>query len=33
MESNAVNENYYHRLAAIQTLGFLSDLMEGEPLN
>jgi len=33
MESNATNDNPFHRLAAMQTLGFLSDLMEGEPLN
>ena len=29
MESNAINDNLNHRLAAMQTLGFLSDLMEG----
>ena len=33
MENNAVNENILYRLAAMQTLGYLSDLMEGQPLN
>jgi len=33
MESNAVNDNFYHRFAAMQTLGMLSDLMQGQPLN
>ncbi len=30
--SNSSNENYYHRLAAVQTLELLSEFMEGEPL-
>jgi hypothetical protein len=32
MVSNSSNENYYHRLAAVQTLGLLSEFMEGAPL-
>ena len=33
MISNSSNANYYHRFAAIQTLGFLSEFMEGSPLD
>lgn len=33
MVANSENPNYWHRFAAVQTLGFLAEFMEESPLN
>ena len=32
MVNNALNQNYFHRLASVQTMGYISEFMEDDRL-